>query len=358
MKPRTIAKLLRTGQVPVLLRLELLVRPLYRASFVASAASSGVLALLAGGPVPFDRIALHLGTAPDDHEMLRGWLELGVRLKELGRDHGGYRLRGWWSRKLAQPRHDVAAAALEEVVRYHQDVLAAAPPVTGRKRFSLADQDGELVARATRILEPFVQEAVDLVLPRGGSLRWLEVGCGEAAHVRHACARNPDLQVTAIDLQPQVAEIAARNVERWGLAARVAVRAGDVRTEPLEPGFDVITLHNLIYYFPLRERVALLERLRALLAPGGRLLITSGCRGGNLGLEVINLWFAASDAGGPLPDPADLRAQLLAAGFAGVELHNLKPGDAYYAFIGHNRAADVRVGRPAPAPRPGEVRSW
>ncbi|HEY6178881.1 MAG TPA: hypothetical protein VIX73_30725, partial [Kofleriaceae bacterium] len=159
--------------MPVLLRLELMVRPLYRASFVAQAASSGVLALLREGPASLDRIAEQLGTSADDHEMLRGWLELGVRLKELRRDSAGYALRGWWSRKLAHPRNDVAAAALEEVVQYHQDVLAAAPPVNGRRRFSLADQDGELVARATRILEPFVQEAMDLVLPRSGALRWL-----------------------------------------------------------------------------------------------------------------------------------------------------------------------------------------
>ena len=356
MKPRTIARLLRTGQVPVLLRLELMVRPLYRASFVAQAASSGVLALLREGPASLDRIAEQLGTSADDHEMLRGWLELGVRLKELRRDSAGYALRGWWSRKLAHPRNDVAAAALEEVVQYHQDVLAAAPPVNGRRRFSLADQDGELVARATRILEPFVQEAMDLVLPRSGALRWLEVGCGEGAHVRHACARNPDLEVTAIDLQPQVAAAAARNVERWGLAGRVSVRTGDVRTAPLQPGYDVVTLHNLIYYFPLRDRVALLERLRALLAVGGRILITSGCRGGNLGLEVINLWFAASDAGGPLPVPADLRAQLLAAGFARVEVRNLKPGDAYYAFIAHNPA--VEVGARPSSRRSDEATPW
>ncbi|MEZ4361179.1 MAG: methyltransferase domain-containing protein [Kofleriaceae bacterium] len=356
MKPRTIAKLLRTGQVPVLLRLEFMVRPLYRASFVAQAASSGVLSLLAGGPATLDHLADHLGTAPEDHEMLRGWLELGVRLKELRRDGSSYALRGWWSRKLAQPRNDVAAAALEEVVKYHQDVLVASPPMSGRRRFSLADQDGELVARATRILEPFVQEAVDLVLPRSGALRWLEVGCGEAAHVRHACERNPELEVMAIDLQPQVAAAAERNIGRWGLDGRVSVRSGDIRTSPLPGGYDVVTLHNLIYYFPLRERVELLERLRSLLAPGGKLLLTSGCQGGNLGLEVINLWFSASDAGGPLPVPADLRAQLLAAGFDRVEVQNLKPGDAYYAFIAHNPMVEMRA--QAPSPRADEANPW
>ncbi|HEY6116158.1 MAG TPA: SAM-dependent methyltransferase, partial [Candidatus Dormibacteraeota bacterium] len=141
-----------------------------------------------------------------------------------------------------------------------------------------------------------------------------------------------------------------------GLAGRVSVRTGDVRTAPLQPGYDVVTLHNLIYYFPLRDRVALLERLRALLAVGGRILITSGCRGGNLGLEVINLWFAASDAGGPLPVPADLRAQLLAAGFARVEVRNLKPGDAYYAFIAHNPA--VEVGARPSSRRSDEATPW
>ena len=37
-----------------------------------------------------------------------------------------------------------------------------------------------------------------------------------------------------------------------------------------EPAFDLATLHNNIYYFPVAERVSLLRHVRGFLRPGGR----------------------------------------------------------------------------------------
>ncbi len=60
-----------------------------------------------------------------------------------------------------------------------------------------------------------------------------------------------------------------------------------------------------------------LERVRSMLAPGGRLLLTTACRGGAVGMEVLDLWFGCADFGGPLPHAAELAAQLESAGFTG-----------------------------------------
>jgi len=341
-KANVLIEMIRSGQLPLMVRLTGLVKPLYRACFVSAAASHGVLRLLGAGPQPLSKIAEALGASAPDLGLLEAWLDLGVRLGELGRRGARYQLRGSWSRKLADPRHDLIAAMLEEAVRHHYDALLGVPAMLKgeRPRFTLADQDAELVARTSRILDPFLREAIDLVLPRTGAMRLLEVGCGEGGYVQYACERNRDLGALAIDVQPAVAQVARERLARAGLADRAQVLAGDVRTLQLEDAsFDLATLHNVIYYFRVEDRVPLLERLRGLLARGGRLLVTTGCRGGNLALDFVDLCLRSSEVGGAFPtSPEEIAALLRAAGFSRVQAHSLIPGDRYYAFVAERAA--------------------
>jgi SAM-dependent methyltransferase len=136
-----------------------------------------------------------------------------------------------------------------------------------------------------------------------------------------------------VELDAGVAELARTNLASWGFADRASVLAGDARTLPLEGPFDLITLHNNIYYFACNERVALFRRLFDLLAPGGKLLVTTSCAGGGLGIEVLNLYWTLADMGGPLPAPEELSAQLRSAGYESVRAERLVPREAYFAFL-------------------------
>ncbi|MEU1670879.1 class I SAM-dependent methyltransferase [Streptomyces roseifaciens] len=308
------------------------ITPVYRAAFLASAAGSGVLGRLAVRPCDLESLAGTLG-ATQDKERLRAWLEIGVRLGELDKREGCYRLRSLAARTLARAGNDALAAALEEVLRFHVPVLLGGPRMAATgERFSLGDQDGLVIARSTRVIEPFVEAAIARTLDREGPVRLLEVGCGSGVHVRHAARLNPRLSALAVDMQQEVAESAAKNMAEWGLSDRVETRQGDLRTLDLQPQFDLVTMHNNIYYFAEDERVAALERVRSLLAPGGRILLTTSCRGGSIGLDVLSLWFAYADFGGPLPREEELVAQLERAGFTGVEAARIVPGEQFRAF--------------------------
>ena len=50
-------------------------------------------------------------------------------------------------------------------------------------------------------------------------------------------------------------------------------------------------------------------------------------------MAVLNLWGAATAGAGRLPDVAEMRQQLIDAGFGTVEVLRLIPAQAYYAFI-------------------------
>jgi 4-hydroxy-2,2'-bipyrrole-5-carbaldehyde O-methyltransferase len=344
MDASTLTTVVRQRQIPLLVSLSRkLATPVYRAAFLATAARLGILSRLAARPCDLSTLARAAGVE-GDADLLRRWLHVGVRLGELSWSDDCYRLRSRTAKALSGPRGDAVAAALEEVLRFHVPVMLDAPAMLkDGRRLTLGDQDGSVIARSTRVIQPFVEEAVRRVLDRRTPVRLLEVGCGSGTYVRYAARLNPRLSALAIDLQPEVAAEAAENMAVWGLADRVETRQGDLRDLDLEPQFDLVTLHNNIYYFPEDERVAVLRHARKLLAPGGRLLLTTSCQGGGLSLEVLNLWFSYADFGGPLPQADRLAAQLAEAGFGDVTSRSLIPGEQFHAFVGVNQP----VHRPA-----------
>ncbi|WP_260867909.1 class I SAM-dependent methyltransferase [Streptomyces sp. SAJ15] len=335
---RTMAKLVGNRQGVLLVSLwRRVLTPVCRAAFLTSAVHNGVLRLLADQPRTAEELALALGAPAEAGPRLRGWLDVGVELGELGRRGDRYRLRGRLSRALVRQGNEAVAASLEQMVSYQIPALLHAPAmIKDGRRLTLGDMDGEVTARASRVLEPFIEAAIERVVDRGRPVRLLDIGCGTGVYSRHAARLNPLLTGLAVDLQQDVADQAAANLARWGLADRVDTRRADLRElEPGEP-FDLVMMHNNIYYFSEGERVAVLERARRLLAPGGRLLLTTSCRDGNVGLRILNLWFDLADFGGPLPHHHELLAQLEGAGFTEVQATRLMPGQAFRAFVGVN----------------------
>jgi len=90
--------------------------------------------------------------------------------------------------------------------------------------------------------------AVDPVLlaaavqpPQGATV--LDLGCGVGAAALCLLARRPDLAVTGLELQPELAALALENARRNGLADRFRVVQGDAaRAQPAMPesGFDAV----------------------------------------------------------------------------------------------------------------------
>ena len=334
MRMATLFESVGSGQLMLLLGANRLLMPVYRTFFVAAAAECGLLRLLAAGPVSLERVAAELGVRDDGRDALEAWLAVGVRLGDLGLDAGGYRLRSRIARALGVEANDAVLAFFEEAVDLHRRLLLETPSrLRSGRRFTLADQDGALIARSSRIAEPILREAIDEVVPARGSLRLLEVGCGSGVHVKYAAERNPELSALCFELQPEVAEHARENLRAWGLAARTVVEAGDVRDRVPKPEFDLLTLHQNIYYFPVAERVAVLARLRGWLRPGGRILLTTVCRGGGPVNEILSLWGAVTEGCGRLPDPDELVEQLRQAGFQQANSRNLLPGQGFHRFL-------------------------
>lgn len=329
---RPFLNLLRNKQLAAAMGLKALLKPFYRISYLVAARDSGLLDRLSGGPVRFEALAEAYCRDAKSREAMEAWLQLGIRLGLLNLGNQGYVLKGL-AKRLALPENDATLALAQEVVGLHQKLILDTPQRLREGRlWNLGDQNGELIARSSRALEAFQTEAIDRTFPRSGEIRLLEIGCGSAFYIKHAATRNLSLSALGLELQPDVAAVARQNIRRWNLQERVTVETGDIRQRIAAAEFDIATLYNNIYYFAVDERVALLAHVRKFIKPGGFLLLTTCCQGGNVGMELLNLWGAATATGGRLPSVDEMVSQLNDAGYADVQAISLIPGDRFYAF--------------------------
>lgn len=309
-----------------------LLKPFYRLHYIVAGKESGLFALLVDAPKRFEQLAEVYCTDDKAREALEAWLSLGVQLRYLQQTAQGYALRGL-AKRLARPENDATLALLQEAAGLHGPLIAETLQKLRRgKLWSLEDQDGEVIARSSRVMEAFQTEAIDRFFPSAGAVRVLEIGCGSGVYLRFAAGRNPALTAVGLELQADVAEVARGNIAKWGLESRVSIVAGDIRDRAPEESFDVVTLFNNIYYFPVEARVALLVHLMRFIRPGGFLLLITCCQGGSLPVEVLNLWGAATLTAGRLPGRDEMRAQLHQAGYGAVEAARLIPGEQFFAF--------------------------
>ena len=324
--------LLREGRLKALLGVGAELKSFYRLTFVAAAGEAGLLSRLAAGPATLDSIAESFSAMGQGRDALEAWLRMGIRLRLLTLGPNGYELCGLAS-ALARPENDAALAMAQEVAGLHHKLITATLPKIRRgELWSLADQDGELIARSSRVLEAFQAEVIENLFPAQGAVRLLEIGCGSGVYLRYAALRNPALTALALELQPAVAQVAKTNLHGWDLENRVTVEQGDIRAREPGEAFDIATLYNNVYYFPVEKRVALFEHIARFLKPGGFLLLTTCCQGGSPGVEALNLWAAATSGAGRLPAAEELVGQLKQARFSRVKTMNLMPGDRFMAF--------------------------
>ena len=334
MSLKPLLRLFRESRLGPLLSVGSELKSFYRLTFLAAAGESGLLARLATKPATLDSLADFCGANGQGREALEAWLQMGIRLRLLNLGPAGYTLRGL-ATALARPENDPTLAMVQEVAGLHHKLIAGTlPKLRKGELWTLADQDGELIARSSRVLEAFQAEVIRDAFPKHGAMRLLEIGCGSGIYIRHAAAINPELTAIGLELQPAVAEMARANLRAWGMEDRVKIEDGDFRAKTPSEQFNIATLYNNIYYFPVEERVPLLERIRGFLKPGGFLLLTTCCQGGSLGLEALNLWGAATAGAGRLPTERELVDQLRQAGYSAVKTKSLFPGDRFLSFQG------------------------
>lgn len=302
----------------------------YRAGFISTAISEGIYDVLSHGPSSCEDIQKAIGS-DFNQEGLEAWLDLGVSLGELAKSSAGYSIKSTFSKKLLKTSNDTWKAFFQARVEIFYNYIIKTPAfLKQNKQFEFSQSYGELFARSSRTVEPILIDVVDSIIPRNDSCHLLEVGCGSGVYIKRACDRNPYLTVIGLELQKEVADFARENTIKWQIEDRVTIEPVDIRKYKCDKRFDMVTFYNLIYYFPVNERIDLLRHLGGFLNPGGQLILTTLCPGNDPSIQLMNLWASMTDGCGPLPYPEQVCDQLKEAGFDKVQFERLIPG--FYLF--------------------------
>lgn len=115
---------------------------------------------------------------------------------------------------------------------------------------------------------PLIVPAIDL----SGRHRLLDLGGGPGTYAIHFCRHNPGLQAVIYDL-PTTRRFAEETVERFGLADRITFAAGDIISDDIGTGYDVVWISQLLHSEGPEGAAIMLEKAVQALMPGGLMLV-------------------------------------------------------------------------------------
>ncbi|THB68546.1 MAG: SAM-dependent methyltransferase [Desulfovibrio sp.] len=333
MNLKAVIRCIRAYPIALLQAIDRETNRFYRASFLSGLLAQPFAGTLTETSMSLAEIARELDLDPDSPE-LEAWLDMGVSLGVLRRRKGKYAVKSRLARKLIQgPQSWQAYFRIRVEVFYHYFVATPGKLVQG-ERFSLDDSHGELYAQSSRTVEPVLLDvARNTGCAEPGPCALLEVGCGSGVYIQAACEANPELFVVGLELQPSAAALAKRNIQAWGLGGRATIEQTGLMDYSGPSRHDIVTLHNLIYYFPLQDRPKAMSHVYSLLKPGGKVILSTLLRSRFPSIQAMHLWSSMNQGCGPLPHAGEIPELLKEAGFLSIESQELIPG--MWCFTAH-----------------------
>lgn len=298
---------------------------LVSAQVLAAAVELGLMEQLADGPVPMAELQ---GSLKLDGEALLSLIVAAEGLGLVERCSDGRVRLGWGGAEL------LANPGIAAMVRHHRMLLAdLADPADFLRRprgggalarfWSYTGQgaDPADVGPYSRLMaasQPLIAEQALAAYPFARHRRILDIGGGEGAFIAALGEAHPGPHFTLFDLPGVVERARARLGDRLG--DRFDSVGGDFRSDPLPQGADLVTLVRILHDHDDDVVRALLQSIRRILPPAGRLLIVepmAGTPGAGTVAAYFSFYLRAMGSGRPRT-PAELAGMLREAGFTRI----------------------------------------
>jgi len=287
-------------------------------------------------PIDIESLAARLSIERMD--LLEAILNLGVSLNEIALKKGKYSLKGKRIKMLRGEKGDKFAAWIQAHVYYYNSAYSHFNDrLHGAPDGNYLELHGDLIARASKMLDPFIDLFIARHMIKNKKTRILEAGCGSGIYLKKAYEVNEELYGIALDYDTAVTKQAKDNIKAWGLQDSFDVIQGDIFELGQEHmnSFDLVTMYNMIYYFPVEKRLELLKKVKTYLDHNGTLILVSSEQGkkpsaGTANLDVINRSIKGCYE---IPKNGEIEMLLKNAGFKLLKKESLFPGENIYGYI-------------------------
>ncbi|MGD6794889.1 class I SAM-dependent methyltransferase [Metabacillus indicus] len=273
-------------------------------------------------------------------EILERWVEVGVSIKYLKKVS---RNKFKTSRSFMVPdsKRDPKSVGilLKEMMELHIPALLTYPSImkTDERQTFDHKQHGATVAETSAMLEQLAYPKLVQILKKNSIHTVVDVGCGHGGYMQKLSKSFPDLTLTGVEVNKDVAEEAAN---RCSELKNISIDCMDIEEWSPEKKADLIMMNNLLHYLSPEKRPKVISRLSSSLSANGMITIITPIRKPKHGKQfssVFNSFFTAFDNLYALPTKRELDAL---AKQSGMRLQSLKPiireGGWYFAILVNN----------------------
>ena len=331
MKARVLVRLLRPGSARVRWRAVRDGQAAVRVAAVAAGLRTGVLVLLDALPDTTAGLARRGGWA--EEPLLEAFLRMLSGLGLVRASQGRWHLTRQGRAVLAD---DVVRSSYEAFSGYHTGLYRDLERqlTGGAPRRDVVDH-GELIARLSQAMDPFVTEILTAQVRTHRPRRIIDVGCGTGRLLAHMLQAAPEALGVGIEQDPAAAALARATLAEHAVAGRARVVEGDARgvLGNLEGEADWVLVANMLYYLPPDEQVVLLRAVAGRLRPGGAVLVISTVLTDTVFSRHFDLLLRAQQGRMALPTVPDLTARLRAGGLTPGAVLRIVPGQPVVAVV-------------------------
>lgn len=184
-------------------------------------------------------------------------------------------------------------------------------------------EDQEAFIGAMHVIGRQLAPAIVQAVQPGPARRLLDVGGASGTYTIAFLEASPQMSATIFDL-PDVVEMGRARIAEVGLGDRVTFVSGNFYTDPLPSGHDLALLSAIIHQNSPAQNLALFEKVRTALVPGGRLVIRDHVMNEDKTAPKSGAMFAINmlvgTPGGGTYTYEEIKARLAEAGFEQIRL--------------------------------------
>ena len=127
----------------------------------------------------------------------------------------------------------------------------------------IAGMDGNAKARAPLLVQ---------ALGTAGVRRILDLGGGSGAYSIAFAKESSEVRCEILDV-PEVVPLTTEYINKAGVSAQISLHSGDMLTDDLGSGYDIIMLNAICHMFSGEQNLSIFRRAQRALAPHGRLVV-------------------------------------------------------------------------------------